>query len=201
MTQGQINVQQVITQAVTGVLTVSIMANALGMLLAASEGLPIGTQIAATSKGIDDLKSAYGQGVVSKAVSEVGSDDIMLLAARVDELYVDSMVKKYGTWATEQGLATAPAGDVRAANEIAAVLANRGVTPASTPEKKERAVTEGKRRGRRVAQPVKDTNTGIVYQSKAKAGMAVAAEYGLDSKNHFVWYEVIKQSPKRFVKV
>jgi len=64
------------------------------------------------------------------------------------------------------------------------------------------AKTNGrKRRGRQPAQPVKDTKTGKVYSSQAKAGMAVAAEYGLDSDDSWVWYQVIKKDPDRFVPV
>lgn len=51
----------------------------------------------------------------------------------------------------------------------------------------------------RVPKAVKDTKTGTVYYSKAEAGRAVAAEYGLDPTSIFVWYEVLKLDPKRFV--
>lgn len=54
------------------------------------------------------------------------------------------------------------------------------------------------RGGRKTAVPQLDTKTGKVYHSKAAAGMAVAPEYGL-VVNNFVWYEVIKLAPKRFV--
>lgn len=205
MTSQQVSPMQVIAQAAVSAMAVSIFASALGMMIAAAgvEAIPAGVVGAKpTRKGIEDLKSAFGAGLVNTAIDNVGTEDIVALAAEVERLYVGAMRRKYGDWATEQALATAPAGDVRAANEIALVLRQRGVTPASTPEKKQVAVGEGKKKaGRRVAQPVRDTRTGTVYGSKASAGMSVAAEYGLDPTNHFIWYEVIKRDPDRFVRV
>ena len=205
MTNQQVNSQQLIAQAVTSALTVSVFASAMGMLIAAAgvEAMPAGIKGAKpTRKGIVDLRSAFGTTLVNKAIANVSADDIITLAREVERLYVEEMRKKYGDWATEQALEAAPAGDVRIANEIALALSQTKVTSASTPEKKQIAVDKGKKRGgRKVAQPVKDTITGIVYHSKASAGMAVAAEYDLDPKNHFIWYEVIKKDPKRFVKV
>jgi len=55
-----------------------------------------------------------------------------------------------------------------------------------------------KGRGRSSAQPVRDKVTNLIYGSKAKAGMAVASEYGLDPENSWVWYEVIRKDPARF---
>ena len=201
MTNGQISTAQLVTQAITSALTVSVFASALGIMIAASEGIPIGLEIPVTKRAVDDLKSAFGTAVVTKAIKEVGSDNILVLAAKVEELYVADMRKKYGDWETVTGISQAPAGDLRTANEIAKALYEKRVTPQSAPEKVSEAVTTGKRRGRQVAQPVKDTKTGIEYRSKAAAGMAVAAEYGLDPLNHFIWYEVIKRDPKRFVRI
>jgi len=201
MTTGQINTTQIVSQAIMSAMTVSVLATALGIMIAACEGIPMGLEIPVTQKAIDDMKSAFGAPVVNKAVEEVGSDNILVLAAKVEDLYVADMRKKYGDWETVTGISQAPAGDLRTANEIAKALHDKKVTAQSVPEKVSEAVSTGKRRGRQVAQPVKDTKTGIVYGSKARAGMAVAAKYGLDPKNHFIWYEVIKKDPKRFVRV
>jgi len=200
MTSQQINPNQLISQAVTGALAVSVMATALGML-AATAGIPAG--IPAVDKGIHDLRLTFGTDLVNLAIKNVGRDDILILAKEVGNLYTDRMRKRYGDWQTTSALASAPPGDLRTANEIAATLAAGKVTVLSAPDVQEKAVEAGKKKARvkRVAQPVKDTKTGIKYDSKAKAGMAVAAEYGLDSKNHFVWYEVIKKDPDRFVRV
>ncbi len=205
MNQQQITTQELTTQAIVGVLSVSIIASAMGMLIAAVgiEAIPAGVRGAKpTLEGIEDLRSAFGASLVNTAVDNVGRDDIVTLAMEVERLYVGHMKWRYGDWATEQALATAPAGDVRAANEIASTLQEKRITETSTPETKQAAVGEGKKKaGRRAAQPVKDTHTGKVYGSKASAGMSVAAEYGLDPKNHFIWYEVIKKDPERFVRV
>lgn len=206
MTNRQIDSMQVVRQAFTGALAFSVLSSALGIMIGAAGAMPLSLGIPVTTKGIDDLKLVYGVGVVSKAVGDVGTDDILLLAATVEDYYVHEMRKKYGDYATDTALATAIPGDVRGANEIAAALKAKGVTAASTPEEKQQAVGEGKHKAARTAQPVKDTKTGIVYHSKASAGMAVAADYGLpavkpDGKpNSFVWYEVIKRDPTRFVR-
>ncbi len=196
----QINPNQLINQAMTGAMAVSIMATALGML-AATATMPAG--IPAVDRGIRDLRLTFGTDLVNLAIKNVGRDDILILAKEVGILYTDRMRKQYGDWPVTSALAAAPPGDLRTANEIAATLAGQKVTEASTVVVKEKAVDAGKKkaRGKRVAQPVKDTKTGVTYGSKASAGMAVAAEYGFDPKNHFVWYEVIKKDPDRFVKV
>ncbi len=200
MTSQQINPNQLIAQAATGALAVSVMATALGML-AATAAVPAG--IPAADRGVHDLRLTFGTDLVNLAIKNVGRDDILILAKEVGDLYTDRMRKRYGDWQVTSALASAPPGDLRTANEIAATLAVGKVNVLSPPDVKEKAVEAGKKkaRGKRVAQPVKDTKTGITYGSKASAGMAVAAEYGLDPKNHFAWYEVIKKDPDRFVRV
>ena len=200
MTSQQINPNQLIAQAATGALTVSVMATALGML-AATAAIPAG--IPAADRGIHDLRLTFGTDLVNLAIKNVGRDDILILAKEVGNLYTDRMRKKYGDWQTTSALAAAPPGDLRTANEIAASLAGQKVTELSTPDVKGKAVEAGQKKAKvkRVAQPVKDTKTGVTYGSKAKAGMAVAAEYGLSPTDHFAWYGVIKQDPTRFVKI
>jgi len=202
MTNEQLSTTQMTAQAIqalVSVAAVSMFAQAIGIVIAAS-AVPVTLEVPVTKRAIDDLKSAFGASIVSKAIDQVGSDDILALAQKVEDLYVADMRKKYGDWETVTGITQAPAGDMRAANEIAKALYEKRVTAQSAPKKISEAVSTGKRRGRQVAQPVKDTKTGIEYGSKARAGMAVAAEYGLDPMNHFIWYEVIKRDPKRFVR-
>ncbi len=189
---------QTAANAMMAAMTVSVFASALGVL-AGTATIPSG--IPAADRGIRDLRLTFGANIVDLAIKNVGRDDILILAKEVGDLYINRMRKQYGDWQTTSALAAAPPGDLRAANEIAATLAGQKVTEASAPGVKEKAVEVGKKRakGRQTAQPVKDTNTGIEYKSKASAGMAVAAEYGLDPKNHFAWYEVIKKDPKRFI--
>jgi len=198
MTSQQIDPNQLIAQAMTGAMAVSVMATALGML-AATTAVPAG--IPAADKGIKDLRLTFGTDLVNLAMKNVGRDDILILAKEVGNLYTDRMRKRYGDWQTTSALASAPPGDLRTANEIAATLAAGKVTVLSAPDVKEKAVEAGKKKARvkKAAQPQKDTKTGVVYGSKAKAGMAVAAEYDLDPLNHFIWYEVIKKDPTRFV--
>lgn len=192
-----LSTQQVLSQAITSVMTVSVFAQAMGMM-AATSAIPKG--IPPTDAGIRSLKASFGASLVTTAIDNVGKEDIIALAREVERLYISQMKRQYGEHATKMGLQSAPPGDLRTANEIASTIAGQKITSESPPEKAEKAVEAGKKRGRQKAQPVKDTKTGIVYSSKAKAGMAVAAEYGEDPKNHFAWYAVIKKDPKRFVR-
>ncbi len=176
----------------------NVVASAIG-ILAIGATIPAG--IPAVDRGIRDLRLTFGTDLVNLAIKRVGKDDILVLAREVGNYYTDRMRKQYGDWQTTSALAAAPPGDLRTANEIAASLAGQKVTEATAPGVKEKAVETGIKRakGRRAAQPQKDTKTGIEYTSKAKAGMAVAAEYNLDPTETFIWYEVIKKDPKRFV--
>jgi len=197
------DVNVTIQAAASGMVTVMVLnvfASALGML-AVGAAIPAG--IPAEDRGIRDLRKTFGSDLVDLAIKNVGREDILILAKEVGDLYTNRMRRQYGDWQTTSALAAAPPGDLRTANEIAATLAGQKVTEVSTPEVKEKAVETGKKKAKvkKAAQPVKDTKTGVVYGSKAKAGMAVAAEYDLDSKNHFVWYDVIKKDPERFVRV
>lgn len=203
MTNQQIQTAAIVNTMVT-VAVFSIFGQALGIMMATAGTTALyrpPKELDVTRKEISALREAYGSSVVDRALAATEYRDLVSVATKVEEVVIADMEKNYGVWATEEALMTAPPGDLRTAIEIAAQLSKQGVTPASTPAKKEAAKTEGKRRGRQKAQPVKDTKTGVAYQSKAKAGMAVAAEYGLDPMNHFAWYEVIKKDPKRFVRV
>jgi hypothetical protein len=214
MTTSQQQVTAMTTIAVQGmvtVMTVSIFANALGMLAATSPVISTQAGVKASDAGIIDMRNAFGNALVDKAIKNVGRDDILTLAREVERLVVNEMNKQYGSVATTAALSAASPGDLRQARELAKLLSGHAgpVSGLSAGHKFETASvpeqvvaiqqTLKKPRVKRAAQPVKDTKTGIVYSSKAKAGMAVAAEYGLDSKNHFIWYEVIKKDPKRFV--
>lgn len=46
---------------------------------------------------------------------------------------------------------------------------------------------------------MKDTTTGDMYPSKFGAGKVVAAEYGLDTDDNFVRYQIVPRAPERFV--
>lgn len=52
--------------------------------------------------------------------------------------------------------------------------------------------------GKRTKTAIKDTTTGTIYPSKANLGKKLAAEFGLDPGNSFVYYQVILKAPDRF---
>ena len=55
--------------------------------------------------------------------------------------------------------------------------------------------------GKRRTVRLKDKNTGTIYDSKSKAGKALAEEFGLDPGDSFVWYRIVKLSPERFEEI
>jgi len=52
--------------------------------------------------------------------------------------------------------------------------------------------------GKRKAVAIADLKAGELYPSKSKAGKALAAEFGLDPNDSFVWYKIVKKAPERF---
>lgn len=207
----QYNLQQVAEQAMVTVAAVSVMSVAMGIVVAAMgvEVLKVPPEERkGTKKALDDLRVAFGADVVNEAVESVGYDDIIVLCKEIEKLYVGKMKNLYGDYATNTALKSAPPGDVKTANEIAVALSKRGygkfADPKSIPAPTNithLAAQEGVTKARKKAKPQKDTRTGVMYKSKASAGMAVAAEFGLDPTETFIWYEVIKKAPDRFVSV
>jgi len=202
------DVQEVMVQAMVTTMAVSIVSVAMGVVMGAMGPevltLPAGER-KGSKKALGDLRITFGADVVNEAVKSVGSDDILALCREIERLYIDQMRDKYGKYAADTALRSAPPGDLKTANEIAVTLANRGygkfgitVAPVIV---EAQAVKEGVKKGKKKAKPQKDTKTGILYKSKAAAGMAVATEYNLDPTETFVWYEVIKKDPARFVSV
>ncbi len=67
-------------------------------------------------------------------------------------------------------------------------------TPGADAEDKPKKILGGKRKAVAIA----DLKTGEVYPSKSKAGKALAAEFGLDPNDSFVWYKIVKKAPERY---
>lgn len=204
-----VTTQQLITQALVGAMTVNIMATVVGIMMA-SVGVSAFEVPPAELKGtqvmVRDLKLAFGENIVDQAVKNVGVESALALAREVERLVIEEMYEKYGRSATDSALGAAIPGDILSAREIAATLAVRGygrtappsVVPAPVMQS---AVQVAKKKIKQKAKPVLDTKTNIQYRSKAAAGMSVAAEYGLDPTNTFIWYEVIKKDPTRFKEI
>lgn len=204
-----VNVQQTMSQAMVGAMAVSIMASAMGVMMgavgaSAFEVKP--SELKGTQVAVRDLKLAFGGTIVDQAVKNVGVESMLALAKEVERLVIEDMYQRYGKSATDSALKAAVPGDVQSAREIAATLASRGYGKAAPPREipapvMENAKEVAKKRVKMKAKPVLDTKTGVQYKSKASAGMAVAAEYGLDPTNTFIWYEVIKKDPNRFKEI
>lgn len=194
------NTQAVINtmaQGMVTVLVVNVFASAFGMLAVGAGAAALPKGVKATQPGIKALIEAYGMGTTGKAIDQAGTDDIVALATAVEGMFLDEMIKEYGEAATDKAMSMCPPGDINCARETAAVLS--GKDKVLEPQRKiDTIVQTSKKKAARVAKPVLDTKTKIVYHSRAEAGKAVAGEYGLPVHN-FVWYEVIKKDPTRFV--
>ena len=204
-----INTQEMMTQAVVGVRTVSVMSTVMGIMMgtmtASTMTVPV-TELKGTTAAVRELKLAFGGNLVDKAVKNVSKDSMLALAQEVERLVIAEMYQQYGQVATDTALRAAVPGDIQSARVIAASLAGRGYGKAAPPREVPPTVVEGakevaKKRGRQTAKPVLDTKTGMQYKSKASAGMSVAAEYDLDPTNTFIWYAVVKKDPTRFKEI
>jgi hypothetical protein len=201
--------QQVLSQAIVSAMTVSIMATAMGIMMGATGASAFAakpSELKGTNAAIRDLKLAFGADIVDQAVKNVGTESMLALAEEVEKLVIKDMYQRYGKTATDAALKAAVPGDVQSAREIAATIAGRGYGKAAPPREVPAPVVEvakeiAKKRVKMKAKPVLDTKTNIRYKSKSAAGMAVAAEYGLDPTNTFIWYEVIKKDSTRFKEV
>ncbi len=203
-----INPQETINVAAAGMVyatVVSVFAQALGVMMI---GAPL-TQAPAgrtpTKQGLADLRATFGPDIVGQALKDAGEGaDITQIAMAVEGVAMARLEAKYGKNIATKASASCPPLDWRCVRETAQVLyglEKKGITTETHPAEIAESTEKVKAKGKRTAQPVKDTKTGIVYHSKASAGMAVAPEYDLDPKNHFVWYEILKLAPDRFVRV
>ena len=194
--------QQVITQGMVGVMTISIMANAMGIMMGAvgaSAYKVKPSELKGTKAAVRDLTLAFGPVIVDQAVKNAGTDSMLALAKEVERLVINDMTLKYGEVATKAGLEAAIPGDLQSAQQIAATVAGRGYgRTTAVAEAPAPVVAQARKRTKQKAQPQIDTKTHIQYKSKSAAGMAVAAEYGLDPKDTYVWYEILKKDPTRF---
>ena len=193
-----------LAQAVNGMVYAAVFstfAHALGILMAAAPLTAAPEKTKATKKGIADLRSSYGNDIIDKALKVAADkDDVVSIAKAVEKVTVEKLTEEYGEWNAQSAISACPPGDLRCVIEVSKALNERGLKPGSSPVKITQAKEHGVGRGKQKAKPVVDTKTGTRYKSKSAAGMAVAAEYGLDPANTFVWYEVIKKDPDRFKK-
>jgi hypothetical protein len=198
--------QEVFAQAIVGAMSVSIMATAMGIMMGAvgaSAYKVAPSELKGTQAMVRELKLTFGGPLVDQAVKDVGTDSALTLADRIEQLVIDDMYKHYGQVATDAALKAAMPGDIASAREIAASLAARGYGKGTTaytpPDTVVSAVTEvATKRTKMRAKPQLDTKTNITYKSESAAAKAVAAEYGLDPENSYVWFQIVKVDPGRF---
>jgi len=152
---------------------------------------------------IRDLRHAFGTRIVDAAIKTVGTENVHALAKEINRLFEEDLRKRYGDHIATTALAAAPPGEMQKVEDIARILSGKGITPATPPAVQTQATETAKRRAARKhpAKPLKDTKTGIVYPSMHKAYVAVAREYGLDPKESWGIYGLMKDHPKRFKKV
>lgn len=179
---------QVLTQGAVTAMTLNVFATALGLIVVASGALEVPpAKLVAADPAINELRKAFGNSVVDRALADVPDAEAIKLAQRVEYYVHQDLRKKYGDWATERAIEGAPPGDMRTAIVIAETLSARGVTPASPVVEKAKAVATGRAKGRALAKPVKDTKTGVVYPSEYKAGLALASEYKIVAGPYSYW--------------
>lgn len=195
-------VQTYVVQSTYTVMSLSIFGSAMGSMIGAmGSDVTLKKKMPVTGPGVAALKAEFGETITDAAIAKVGSDDITKIAREVELSIITDMTAKYGIEATRAGVAAANPGDLKTARVIAQTLSGLPVT--TSPEIKAKIVASKK--GKKPGQAVKDTKTGIVYGVKYKAGVAVAAEYGISllkangDPDTWVWFTVIQKDPSRFV--
>lgn len=194
----QMNPQQFAVQAIYTVMSLSIFAEAMGLIVVASGLSKVPARLKAGDPAVQELRNAFGDSVVDRALADVPGAEAVELAKRVEHYVYQDLRATYGDWAANIAINSAPIGDLRTAKEIARALSERNITQSSSVPEKAKAVARGKMRGRSLAEPVRDTKTGTVYPSKYKAGLAVATEYGFVA-DQYAYFKIIQKDKTRFV--
>ena len=192
--------QQQVNAMVVQAAAYSAYATALGVAIS-TMGLALETGPGETV--MSDLRHAFGSSIVNQAVKNVGSDNMRILAEEINKLFEDDLRTRYGDYIANTALLAAPPGETKKVEDIARVLAGRGITE-TTPAPVAAHTTEvAKRKAarRRPAQALRDNKTGVVYKSLHAGYVAVAGEYGMDPKDSWGIYAVMKEDPGRFSKV
>jgi len=193
--------QQQINAMVVQAVAYSAYATALGVAIS-TMGLALET--APHPDVIRDLKIAFGSDAVDKAIKKVGKDDMHALAKEIDRIFVEDLRTKYGDYATDAALQAAPPGETRKVEEIAKIISGRGITVATPAPVAEKVTEAAKKRAARKhpPKPLQDTKTGVIYKSLHAAYLAVGVpEFGMDPKDSWGIYAVMKAHPDRFKKV
>lgn len=191
--------QQILVQGMMNVMALNIFATAVGLIVAAT-GLEVApAMLKAGDPAVEALREAFGDEIVGKALTDVPEAEAIKLAERVEFYVHQDLRKRYGDWAADIAIRSAPPGDLRTARIIARDLSERSVGPESPIAVKAKVIATGRMKGRSKAKPQRDTKTGIVYSSEYAAGKAVAAEYGLNPLNTYVWYKIKQIDKTRFV--
>ena len=213
--------QQVMSFAVQA-MTLSIFAQALGVMSAsASLKIPL-TEQAPSESAKKELASVYGAALVAKVLNENPGADIAALAGAIDGEATAQMRLKYGDKIADIAISTADPLDYKGALRIAESIKNKGQLPAEVAVPSATGKQKSARGGRKPGQPQLDTKTGIEYPTKSAAARGVLAEFRakyegkIDPKNNkpliqffnadgtpntFVWYGMIKVEPGRFKEV
>lgn len=197
--------QQVAVQALNSAVTMlalnSIIAS-LNTLVPTAVLEPATKKLMATDTGIAVLKTMFGTSIVDKAIEQAGSRDAVVIAQKVDQLVTELLVSKFGKYAADLAIASAPEGDLSKAIIIAQGLAAAHVTPATPPETAQPVVQKAVKKGLISGPPqkIKDLKTGIVYHSIYALGKAVGPEFGIDTTKSTCGYAVMNKDKKRFVR-
>lgn len=200
------------TQASVQVLAFSAFSNAIGMLMSATSMTELPKHSKATEAGIKDLRHAFGNSIVDAALKKVGAnDDIVSIAQAVNDEFLAALGKQYSPEEVSTALNACPPGDMRCVISVVKSiheghggsfeqLTNSSSTTqeSSTQTKKITYIQStggtSKIRGRHAGRKVKDMKTGIVYDSLAAAGRALAPEYKKSKDLPFLGFVISKDA-------
>jgi hypothetical protein len=148
-----------------------------------------------TRVGLQDLRIQFGNAIVDKALQDVGPNGSILdISEAVDKEFQASLHAQFTDYEVNTAIAVCAPGDMRGVWEIAQGLHDKNTAqvipiaassqPATTvsqpvPVVKKKYAFAGKQK----PTPTIDTLTGIRYPSLNQAGIAIAPEYGVATKD------------------
>jgi hypothetical protein len=184
----------VAAQAAVTALSFSAFSSSLGTLMGSTSMAELPSKARPTRVGLQDLRAQFGNAIVDRALQDVGPNgSIMDISEAVDKEFQASLHAQFTDYEVNTALAVCAPGDMRGVWEIAQDLHNKNtaqVIPVAASTQPATTVTQAlvvKRKnpfaGKQAPTPTIDTLTGIEYKSLNQAGIAIAPEYGIATKD------------------
>lgn len=198
--QEQVSLMQQVSSSMVQVAVYSAFATAMATAMTTMGAAAVTSGAKPTQNVIDDLKRTFGSDLVNKAIKNVGSENVSVLAQEVDRLFVDDLKSKYGAYVADTALQAAPPLETKIVRDVAQALSGQGITPYTPQNVTQEVTTTSRAKSLRKHPPVPylDKQTGIAYPSRSSLYRAVAGEFGYDPNSTLEAFKLVGENPDRF---